>query len=158
MKSIETSIRIKASGKQVWESLMDFKNYPHWNPFITSISGKQKVGEQLKVTIQPEGMKFQVFQPTILVIKKEVEFRWLGHLLVKGLFDGVHYFKIKENTENTTLIHGEHFTGIFSGVLYNLVGDKTRRGFEAMNIALKDQLENNTTIANSSQTINRNQP
>jgi uncharacterized protein YndB with AHSA1/START domain len=39
-KSIKTEIVINASKEKVWHVLTDFKRYPQWNPFITSVEGE----------------------------------------------------------------------------------------------------------------------
>jgi len=39
MKKIETEIIINTTPERVWEILIDFENYPNWNPFIRAIVG-----------------------------------------------------------------------------------------------------------------------
>ena len=92
---IKTSIVINATPQKVWNILMDFEKYSEWNSFILKISGKQKEGEYLNV--QMEGMRFK---PKVIKIICGKEFRWLGHLLFKGIFDGEHIFKITKNTND----------------------------------------------------------
>lgn len=46
MKLIETEIIITSKPDKVRAILTDFNAYPNWNPFINSISGENKVGEQ----------------------------------------------------------------------------------------------------------------
>ena len=62
-------------------------------------------------------------------------------LLVKGIFDGEHYFILSQEDGNKTkFIHGEKF----SGILVYLVGktlDKTKGGFELMNESLRVECE-----------------
>lgn len=139
MKNIHTAITIDAPIETVWALLMDFKNYPNWSPFI-HITGKAAVGQQLVNTIFLEGQKPQVFKPKVLVVKPNKEFRWEGHLFVKGLFDGQHYFQLsKTETGQTQLVHGENFKGILSGMILKMIGQATKEGFEKMNQALKMQ-------------------
>ena len=142
MKALKTEIIINASAVQVWRTLMDFKNYHHWNPFITDISGQQEVGSILLVKIQPEGKKPMTFKPIVLKNDPEKEFRWLGHLFIKGLFDGEHYFKIKPIAlGKTTFIHGEIFKGVMASALLKMIGESTLAGFKSMNEALKKRVE-----------------
>lgn len=77
---------------QVYEALIDFKSYPDWNPFILSAQGEPVVGAQLKIKIQPPGGKAMTFSPKVLVAERGKEFRWLGRVLMPGLFDGEHSF------------------------------------------------------------------
>ena len=52
MKQIETEIIIEAPVEQVWENLMNFKEYSNWNPFIKSIRGTRTVGKKLQIKLQ----------------------------------------------------------------------------------------------------------
>ena len=142
MKTLKTEIIIDASTKTVWDILMDHEAYSKWNPFIKSIEGEKSVGDQLKVSLLQENNKEMEFKPIVLNNEKEKEFRWLGHLFVKGLFDGEHYFLLEEiSQEQTRFTHGEKFTGMLSSLLLKMIGDDTKKGFEKMNKALKLKAE-----------------
>ncbi len=117
---------------------MRFEDYGQWNPFITSIKGQPIVGTQLVNTLALPGKKAQVFKPTILAVTEQQEFRWLGSLFVRGLFDGEHYFRLEEiSPQQTKLIHGEHFSGLLAGLIMRLIKEDTLQGFNRMNEALK---------------------
>ncbi len=134
---IETQIKINATAEQVWETFSDFENYKSWNPFISSIQGSMTKGSILKADIGD--MKFK---PTVLKNDPAKEFRWLGKLYFKGLFDGEHYFILKSINESTTLfIHGEHFSGLLVGLFKSKLLNETKQGFVAMNNALKELVE-----------------
>ncbi len=142
MKSLKTEIIINAPAKKVWQILMDFGAYAEWNPFIRSVKGKAEVGSQLVNTLHLEGQKPQVFKPTVLEVKEEQSFQWLGHLFVKGLFDGNHYFKLETIAPNKTrFIHGENFSGLLVSPIMKMIGQSTLQGFEKMNVALKERAE-----------------
>src|SRR5690606_8095726 len=141
MKKIETEILIKATVDQVWAVLTDFESYSTWNPFIRSIRGEQSVGEILEVQIQPPGGKGMTFRPEILKLDRQQEFRWKGKLLVKGVFDGEHYFILEKLGEDETrFIHGENFSGFLVGLLSGMLS-KTKEGFSLMNEAIQHQCE-----------------
>lgn len=92
IKQIKTSIQINATKEAVWNVLMDFEKYSEWNSFIKSVTGKVEVGNIFQVKLQ--GM---TFKPKVLTLNKSSEFKWLGHLLFKGLFDGEHRFFLIDN-------------------------------------------------------------
>lgn len=138
---IETEILINAGAETVWKVLTDFDNHPTWNPFILSISGEKAVGKNLTVSMRPPGGKGMTFKPVILKFEPNREFRWKGKLLVKGLFDGEHFFILEPVGESQTrLVHGEIFSGILVGMVKGPL-DKTRDGFILMNNALKMECE-----------------
>lgn len=142
MQNYETEIIINSTAKTVWNILMDHKNYRQWNPFITEIKGLAKEGETLEVTLQPKGSKAMTMKPKVLTVNANQEFKWLGNLFIKGLFDGEHYFKIEPIGEDQVkFIHGENFSGLLVKPLLKLVGKSTLEGFIAMNKALKDKIE-----------------
>jgi hypothetical protein len=140
MKAIDTSIEIAAPPSRVWEVLMDFQSYPHWNPFITSISGAARVGEKLSVRIQPPGKSGMKFKPTVLVADSQRELRWKGKVLVNGLFDGEHHFRLEPMGDGTKFYQGEQFTGLLVPLLTGTF-QATEQGFKAMNERLKRRAE-----------------
>lgn len=141
MKNIETKIIINAPIEKVWKVFTNFDDYPSWNPFVKAVKGDVKVGNQIEVTLQPEGMQPQIFKPQVLEFVENYTFRWLGKLGIKGIFDGEHYFILKAiDTQKTELIHGENFSGILAGLLLKMIGEKTKNGFIAMNEALKSEV------------------
>ena len=141
-KQIETDIEINASAETVWGILTDFEAHASWNPFIREISGVPKEGERIKAFIQPAGGKGMMFKPTVLKAEENRELRWLGKLLIPGLFDGEHYFRIEPIGENRVrFVHGEIFSGILVGLFAKSLDTGTAQGFRAMNEALKKRAE-----------------
>lgn len=142
MKQIETSIIINASRLQVWETLMAFDSYSDWNPFIRSITGSTLENSRLQVALLPKGKKRTItLKPIVLSNKPLTEFRWKGKLIVNGLFDGEHYFTLKDHDDGSTLFtHGEYFTGALVPLLSGIL-KKTEHSFVSMNQALKMQAE-----------------
>ena len=50
---VSSEILINATPQKIYSILTDFKDFPNWNPFITSIAGDLQVGKSLAVTISP---------------------------------------------------------------------------------------------------------
>ena len=99
MRLIETAIDIHASAARVWSILTDFSAYSAWNPFITAAEGEARPGARLRITIAPPGRRPMTFRPVVLVAVPEQELRWLGRLLLPGLFDGEHAFRLEQQME-----------------------------------------------------------
>jgi hypothetical protein len=139
---IYSEIVIKAGPEKVWKILANFSNYPNWNPFIKSISGEMAAGKSIKVLIHPPGGSAMKFTPVVIKADPNKEFRWLGKMFFKGLFDGEHIFELKDNNDGTTtFVHHEQFKGILLPLLKNMLNTNTRQGFEAMNLKLKEIAE-----------------
>lgn len=142
MEQISTSILIHAPTSKVWAQLMDFEAYPNWNPFIRWIKGEAREGAKISVRLEQPGSDGMQFNPRIVKISKDKEFRWLGHLFVPGLFDGEHCFELSENADGTTLfVQQETFKGILVPLFSKMIRTNTRKGFELMNEALKARCE-----------------
>jgi hypothetical protein len=141
MKNIQTEILINTDITKVWDVLMDFDNYPKWNPFITSISGERILGTRLTVSINPPGGNGMTFKPTILTLEANKEFRWKGKLGINGIFDGEHYFILESvDKDITKFIHGEKFSGLLVPFVRKML-DKTQKGFQLMNESIKKECE-----------------
>ena len=141
MKVIETEIPISASPERVWAILTDLEKFSEWNPFITNIKGQSKVGERLTVHISPPNGKEMVFRPTVTSSIENKEFSWLGHFLLPGVFDGEHIFKIEPSESGSLLIQKENFSGLLVPLFWGSLNKNTRAGFEKMNQALKERVE-----------------
>jgi hypothetical protein len=141
-REISQTIEINASPDQVWALLTDTASFPSWNPFIRKLEGQLTVGAKLLVVIQPPGRRPSTFRPTVLTVAPARELRWLGRLLIPGLFDGEHSLRLEPTPDGgTRFTQAEKFNGIlvapFKGIL-----DSTATGFEQMNQALKARVEN----------------
>jgi len=142
MKEIRTEVLINASPNKVWNFFSDFKHYPEWNPFIHFIHGDVSVGNVVKIKLTPPDAKPMIFKPKVLKVSPNIELRWLGHLIIPGLFDGEHIFEFIDNKNGTTtFIQREIFTGILVPLLKKMLDDNTKRGFELMNMKLKEKCE-----------------
>jgi hypothetical protein len=140
MKTLHTEITINASAEKVWSILTDFEKFPEWNFFIVSIEGEQKAGAQLTVGLQ-NGKSVSVFKPKLVVYENNKAFEWKGKLPL-GMFNGHHQLKIEKlNDKQVKFIHKEDFSGWLSGLIMSQIGEQTRKGFEAMNEALKKRAE-----------------
>jgi hypothetical protein len=142
MKELRSEIEIEASAERVWQLLTDFAHFPQWNPFIRRASGNVKLGERLDVYMQPSGANGMTFRPTILNAEPNRELRWIGHLLIPGLFDGEHIFNIEPlGTNRVRFVQREIFTGLLVPLFAKRLDTDTQRGFEEMNQALKVRAE-----------------
>jgi hypothetical protein len=141
-KELTTEIQINASPEKVWSVLTDFKNYPLWNPFITSIKGEVIERNKIRVRIVPLGKKGMTIKPEVKAIVPNKRFSWQGRLLVTGVFDGVHSFDLIENLNgSTSFVHSEKFNGLLVPFMKKFIDEQVKMGFESMNQKLKETVE-----------------
>ena len=138
MKELRTEIEFDGTPEGVWAVLADLPAYPEWNPFIEKIDGELRVGAKLDVRLQPVGERGITMHPTVLAIEPGRELRWLGHLMVPGIFDGEHRFLIEGvGPDRVRFMQSERFGGILLPFLWRKIRDGgTAKGFRAMNEAI----------------------
>jgi hypothetical protein len=141
-KQLRTQVDIHASPERVWQILTDFTTYPQWNPFMPRASGSARRGERLTIRLQPVGGRPTTFRPTVLEVDPGKRLRWIGHLLVPGVFDGEHSFTIQPLGEGRVrVVQQEHFSGLLVPLLAGSLDRRTLPAFEQMNQALKRRAE-----------------
>lgn len=141
-QELKTEILINASPTKVWTILTDFKHYPVWNPFIKSVEGEIAIDRKIKVILCPPQGNKMTFNPRVLAYEATKEFRWIGNLGFKGLFDGEHKFLLIDNGDGTTTFKQEEtFKGILVPLFKKMLDKDTRKGFELMNEKLKERAE-----------------
>jgi hypothetical protein len=141
MFEIVTERHLPATPDRVWQVLSDLPAHAAWNPFIRSASGELRPGCVLKLSLTPPGGRPMRFSPRVLVADPGRELRWLGRVLMPGVFDGEHYFLLQPDAGGTRLVHGEKFNGLLVPWLMRSFAAPTRAGFEAMNSALEQRLQ-----------------
>lgn len=142
MKELYTEIVIEASKERIWRVLTDFDQYGKWNPFIKSVVGKVAVGQIIQISLTPPDTKPMTFSPKVLTFESGSELRWIGHILIPGVFDGEHSFKLIDlGNGKTKFIQCETFGGILVPFMQAMLDNHTKKGFMAMNEALKNLCE-----------------
>ena len=136
-----TSIEIGAPPEIVWKVFTDFERFPEWSPFMTEIVGPPAKGERLAVHLVPPGGRAMTFRPTVLRAEEGQEFRWLGHVLVPGIFDGEHIFELEDLGGRTRFVQRGEFRGFLAPLMLRRLTESTESGFVAMNEALRDRVE-----------------
>ena len=141
MKEIRTEILIEAPRAAVWRALTDFAEMPQWNPFIDRIDGEAREGAKLRIRISNGRGGGMRFSPVVRVVRPGRELRWLGRLVVPGLFDGEHAFELLDaGPRRTRFVHSEKFSGLLVGLSGSMLSE-TEAGFRRMNEALKRRVE-----------------
>lgn len=144
MIELNTETEINASAERLWRVLVDFGAYPEWNPFIKAISGEVVPGSRLSVTLEPPGGRPMTLSLRVRSADVHRELRWLGRVLVPGLFDAEHRFVLEQASGKTRFIHSEKFRGLLVPFFRKLLTQNTLAGHKAMNGALKARVESST--------------
>jgi hypothetical protein len=140
-KELRTEIEIKASPEIVWKILSDLADYPKWNPFLCHAIGKAVVGEPVVLDFQPDskGMKLHCIVTTAEPNRK---LSWKYFYILPFLMRGEHSFTIEPLGKNRVrFVELEVFDGLLVPSQARDIDTNTKRGFEAMDEALKKKAE-----------------
>lgn len=104
--------------------------------------GVLEEGEKIEVFLQLPRGRGMTFRPKLTRVEPNREMRWLGRLFMPGLFDGEHIFELHPTDHGgTRFVQREYVRGLLGRPLLAMMGDKTLRGFQQMNEALKARAE-----------------
>jgi len=142
--SIRTLVEIDAPKNEVYAVLADLKSYPKWNPYHRSVVGNFVEGAELKIQVlRPDGKNIEVPPHMIRIVENE-EIIWGGG--IRGIFYGIHSFRLQEKELGKTILrHDEDFSGIAVGFA-DLPPNVIAEGYQQMNIALKEYIENKVLV------------
>jgi hypothetical protein len=141
-RQLHAEVEIQSSPQRVWEVLTDFAAYAEWNPFIVQAAGRAVPGSRLELRMRLPGRRPTRFRPQVLDAEPAHRLRWLGRLLLPGLFDGEHSFTIDPAGPGRVLLsQREEFRGLLAPLLLALIGRPTLEGFHRMNQALRSRVE-----------------
>lgn len=140
MRDISTQVDIDATPHRVWEILTDFPRYAEWNPFIREATGEARVGSTLVLRMFLAKGRPITFKPRVLVADEAVELRWLGRLILPGIFDGEHQFALSPYEGGTRVVQSERFSGLLAPLLGSMI-EGTVENFRLLNDALRRRAE-----------------
>ena len=140
---IRDDIEINASCNKVWEAVIDFENYKKWNSQLAFLGGTVQPNGKLHLKLSADGAAPYEFKPDISYWQTEKQFAWIAKTGLPRIFDGEHFFELKDLGNGKTLLtNREEYRGILSQVFRQLPMMKTApEGFRKMNLELKNYIE-----------------
>jgi hypothetical protein len=136
------AVDIRAPAEVVWGVLTDLPRFGDWNPFIRAARGDLRAGGSVRVRAKPSIPVPLVFHAQVLECERPHELRWHGHVLTPWLASGEHTFTVEPlATGGVRFVQREVFGGVLPRLAGKLLEREARRGFEAMNRALKVRAE-----------------
>ena len=141
-KQLHAEVEIEATPDRVWAVLTDFAAYRDWNPFVVRAAGQPVLGARLELRMRLAGGRTTTFRPEVLEADPAHRLRWLGRLLLPGLFDGEHTFTLQPaGPGRTRLTQHEEFRGLLAPLVLRRIAQSTLTSFHEMNRALKNRAE-----------------
>jgi hypothetical protein len=148
MLELTAATEITAPAETVWRILTELGRYTDWNPFICEAEGSARIGGEVRVRVRSStGLRLR-FRATVTGYESGHELRWRGHFLSRALAAGEHVFSIEPTGEDRVrFVQRETFRGALPLLFRSLLERETRRGFDAMNHALRERAERATAAA-----------
>lgn len=138
---VEDRIGIQAPAEVIWAIVYDLERWREWNPTYTEASGQVKIGETLTLTLALPDQPPQVIQPKVIDWVPNEQLHWRLSFM-GGLIKTLRYMEITAVSEHGCIVdNGEIFGGLMGPSLGKRMGRVVRRGFQAMNAALKTRAE-----------------
>ena len=137
---VEHRIGIQAPAEVIWEIVFDLGRWHEWNPTYTRADGQVKIGEVLTLTLALPGQSPQVIRPKVLDWVPNEQLHWQLSMM-GGLIKTLRYIEISPLETGCIVDNGEIFGGFMGPSLGKRMGRTVRRGFQAMNEALKARAE-----------------
>jgi hypothetical protein len=138
---VEDRIGVQAPAALIWEIVADLERWAEWNPTYTRASGAMRIGETLSLTLALPGQSPQEIRPKVIDWVPNEQLHWQLSML-SGTIRTLRYIEIEALAEAASVVdNGELFQGLMGPSLGKRMAGPLRRGFKAMNEALKDRAE-----------------
>jgi len=138
---IEHRVGIQAPVETVWSLVHDLSSWEGWNPLYVKAEGEIRIGSVLTVEMVLPDEAPTTLRPTVLEWVPHEQLHWRLRML-GGLISTTRYIEIEKLEEASCIVsNGEIFGGLLGPNIAKRLGRKVWRGFEAMDLALKDAAE-----------------
>jgi hypothetical protein len=114
-------------------------------PVHTQATGQAAPGSRLELRMRLPGRRPTTIRPEVLEAEPARRLRWLGRLLIPGLFAGEHSFTLEPaGPGRVRVVQREEFRGLAARPILAVIGKPTQAGFQQMHQALKARVEQPT--------------
>ncbi|WP_374574099.1 SRPBCC family protein [Phenylobacterium sp.] len=138
---IEHRVGIQAPPETIWEVLYDLPGWSKWNPLYVEAEGQIRIGSTLRLKMVLPGEAAQDIRPVVLEWVPHEQLHWRLSLMW-GMVSNTRYIEIEKLGETSCIVsNGELFGGLFGPSVAKRLGRKVWKGFEAMDLALKEEAE-----------------
>lgn len=133
----QATLEIKAPAETVWRTLMDFKAYSDWNPFVVYAASNDRRTVSINLDIAPDE-RYLGLEVRIEKIRAPHYLR--GKLLYgpPGLLGGCYTLRIDQQADRILVSHEVTLNGLLRPVYVSKrFAAAAQSGLEAMNAALE---------------------
>jgi hypothetical protein len=134
-------VGIQAPAEVIWEIIHDISRWQEWNPTYPRATGEVRIGDTLTLALALPGQPEQEIKAKVLDWVPNEQLHWQLSMM-GGLIKTLRYIEISPLAETGCVVdNGELFGGLMGPSLGKRMRGPVRRGFQAMNEALKARAE-----------------
>ncbi|HKP77829.1 MAG TPA: SRPBCC domain-containing protein [Phenylobacterium sp.] len=138
---IEDRIGVHAPADVIWEVIYDLPKWAEWNPTYPHAEGEVRIGNVLTLDLALPGQDRQQIKAKVLDWVPNEQLHWELRMM-GGLIKTLRYIEITPLVDEGCIVdNGELFGGLMGPSLGRRMRGPVRRGFLAMNEALKARAE-----------------
>jgi hypothetical protein len=138
---VEDRVGIQAPAEVIWSVVQDLATWADWNPTYPRAEGEIRIGAMLSLDLALPGQSVQALQAKVLDWVPNEQLHWQLSLL-GGMIKTLRYIEITPLAATGCVVdNGEIFGGLMGPSLGRRMRGPVRRGFLAMNEALKARAE-----------------
>lgn len=136
-------IQITAPIEHVWNKLINFDQYPSWNPFTTKVTSSLKIGEMVTMNVKMTAKKNEISSKARLKKIEPPHLICWGTTIIAPFILNTERYQILEvvDANHTTYHTYEEMKGALSSFVLSKYGSDIKRGFNEMANALKKYAE-----------------
>lgn len=137
------TVEIAAPASFVWDVLVDYANYPQWNPYTIAVKTTLKIGEPIDLTLPATDGSDTTFvnREFIRVVDPPHHLRYDTAEEIPGVF-GVRDQWITELGPDRCAYHTtDTISGKYADIVMEKTGDWIKAGFDSVANALKARVE-----------------
>lgn len=138
---IEDRIGVQAPADVIWDVVQHLPGWAEWNPVYPRAEGEIRIGNVLSFDLALPGQGTQAIKATVLDWVPGEQLHWQLRMM-GGLIKTLRYIEITPLSDQGCVVdNGEIFGGLMGPSLGKRMRGPIRRGFQAMNEALKERAE-----------------
>ncbi len=139
--AVTASVDIRAPAEDVWAVLVDFAQYPAWNPFTPQVDAELVAGAPVRLVVDMPGRRQLERVERINRVEPRRVLCWGMHMGHRSLLCANRWQVLEPVHAGTRYTTVDRFSGLLVPVVMALYGTPMQRGFQQMADALKARVE-----------------
>lgn len=140
-------VEIDAPIETVWQVLLDFKQYPEWNPFTYRVETDLQIGSPVDLYVRLPGRGSRLQTEYVREVSAPERLSWGMTMGADFLLRALRQQQLYRLSDSRCCYQStDAFSGLLTPVVRLLFGNSIRNGFNAMAYALKQRAEQIATL------------